>query len=189
MKLLFALILAFSFHIVSAQYDYEASSNYPYGRWNPEAPTQLKDFELLIGKSDCSSIARVDQNTWADTVQMTWVFKYIMNGKAVQDETLKADGTHSGSIRQFNSDSSKWYVHYYTSAAAVATLPSWEGGKKTEDIVLYREQPSPNGSDGYYRLTFLDIEQDSFNWEGAWVSPDESIVYPTWKIFCEKTDP
>lgn len=30
-----------------------------------------------------------------------------MNGMAVQDETLKIDKAHSGSIRQFNTDSSK----------------------------------------------------------------------------------
>ena len=78
-----------------------------------------------------------------------------MNGMAVQDETLKEDGKHSGSIRQYNADSVKWYVHYYSSSSATSTLSSWEGNKmENGNIVLYRDQPAPNGTPGFYRLTF-----------------------------------
>ncbi|HCT53346.1 MAG TPA: hypothetical protein DF712_12910, partial [Balneola sp.] len=76
----------------------------------------------------------------------------------------------SGSIRQFNADSSKWYVHYYASASASPALPVWEGSKVEENkIVLYRRQAAPNGTDGYYRLTFYEITDESFNWVGEWV--------------------
>ena len=59
-----------------------------------------------------------------------------MNGTAVQDETLKEDGVHSGSIRQYDKDSLRWNVHYYTTRATVATLPVWNGNKKDGKIVL-----------------------------------------------------
>ena len=170
-----------------AQYDYEPSSQNPFGKLNPEAPKQTADFAPLIGTCVCKSVARVDQNTWADTVMMNWTFKYIMNGMAVQDETLKEDGAHSGSIRQYNADSAKWYVHYYSSSTPTPTLSSWEGNKNDEgSIVLYRDQTAPNGTPGFYRLTFSNISEKGYNWAGEWVNKTETFTYPTWRIFCRK---
>ncbi|MEO1054754.1 MAG: hypothetical protein AAFX87_29245 [Bacteroidota bacterium] len=170
-------------------FNYEPSKEHPYGQLNPEAPAPTGHFAPLIGKSNCLSVARISQSEWADTVNMQWVFKYIMDGKAVQDETLKADGKHSGSIRQYNADSSKWYVHYYSSAFATPVLSSWEGNKNEKgNIVLYRDQKAPNGADGYFRLTFSNISDEGFDWAGEWVDLAETIVYPTWKIFCTKQE-
>ncbi|MFY0684302.1 MAG: hypothetical protein JXR20_07110 [Balneola sp.] len=188
MKYIFSLLLLllFSCHIF-AQYDYEPTADQPFGKLNPVAFPQTGDYEALIGISTCKSQSRASDGTWNNEVDMIWKWKYIMNGMAVQDETLKADDLHSGSIRQFNADSAKWYVHYYASATAVTSLPVW-GGSKTEEgkIVLYRDQKSPNGLDGFYRLTFSEITNESFNWIGEWVNTEETIVYPTWKIKCEK---
>lgn len=172
---------------LTAQYTYEPSDTYPFGQLNPDAHERTGDFAPLIGISECTSVSRAPDGSWNPAVSMEWKFKYIMNGMAVQDETLKADGLHSGSIRQFNADSLKWYVHYYASSGAVPALPSWEGIKHEDGrIILYREQKSPNGLDGYYRLTFYDINSEAFKWIGEWVSTDESFAYPTWKIDCTK---
>jgi hypothetical protein len=99
-----ALTVIFLFTAFSGfcQFSYEPSSEFPFGRPNPEAPEQIKDFEPLIGECDCISVTRNADQSWADPVPMVWRFKYIMNGLAIQDETLKEDGTYSGSIRQFN---------------------------------------------------------------------------------------
>lgn len=180
-------ILLLSFQFLLAQYKYEPSDQNPYGKLNPNAPKETGDFAPLIGNCTCKSVSRIDQNTWADTVSMNWTFKYIMNGMAVQDETLKADGAHSGSIRQYNADSSKWYVHYYSSSASVSKLPTWEGVKtENGNIVLYRDSPAPNGTPGDYRLSFFDITDEGFNWVGEWVNKAETFTYPTWKIFCRR---
>jgi ketosteroid isomerase-like protein len=176
-------ISAFSF----SQNDYSISNTNPYGLPNPEAPEQIKDFEGLIGKCNCKSIIRKQDQTWAEPVDMTWEWKYIMNGMAVQDETIKADGKHSGSIRQFIADSSKWYVHYYSSNLPSTSLPTWEGEKKDNgNIVLYRDQKAPNGIEGFYRLTFYDISDLGYKWVGEWVDKTEKVVFPTWKIDCKK---
>ena len=53
-------------------------------------------------------------------------------------------------------------------------------------MVLYMEQPAPNGMEGYYKIIFSDISDKGFNWLGQWVSKDKTIAYPTWKIFCKK---
>lgn len=167
-------------------YGQKNTSQSRFGSPNSNAPKAIKDYQELIGLCDCTSYSRLPDGAWADGVAMTWEFKYIMDGMAVQDETIKADGKHSGSIRQFNADSALWYVHYYASASNSPALPSWQGTPRDTNIVLYREQKAPNGTDGFYRLTFSEISDQGFNWQGAWVSVDESYVYPTWKIDCKK---
>lgn len=177
--------------ITIGQYAYDSSPEHPYGLPNPEAPQELLDFAPLIGECNCTSVSRNPDQSWAEPVEMIWRFKYIMNGLAVQDETLKADGKHSGSIRQFVKDSTRWYVHYYSSGAPSTILPAWEGNNNENgDIVLYKEQKAPNGLDGFYKLTFSDISAAGFKWLGEWVNTDETFSYPTWKIDCvKKIDP
>lgn len=184
---LICLSILFSSHVF-AQYDYEASKEFPFGKPNPEAPQQIKDYKDLIGICNCKSTNRKPDGTWNKSVDMIWRWKYIMNGKAVQDETLKADGVHSGSIRQFIADSSKWYVHYYSSFKTPSTtLSTWTGNKKDNgNIVLYREQKAPNGMDGYSRLTFYDINDLGYKWIGEWVDKSETTVFAFWKIECTK---
>lgn len=186
MRIIFILFLCCGF-TAFAQYNYEPTSEYPFGQLNPEAPQQVKDFEPMIGECECESISRKADGNWNEAENMIWRFKYIMNGTAIQDETLKEDGSHSGSIRQFIQDSAKWYVHWYSAKTPSTTLPTWEGNKTEDDkIVLYREQKAPNGYDGFFRLTFYDMSETGYKWIGEWVDKTETVVYPTWKINCTR---
>ncbi len=171
-----------------AQYDYEPTQEYPFGRYNPEAPEQVKDFEALIGECKCSSVSRNQDQSWKEPEKIIWRWKYIMNGHGVQDETLKPDGSHSGSIRQFHKDSMRWNVHYYSSKGVTVNLPTWHGNKKDGKIVLYRPQKAPNGMEGFYRLTFYEMSRKGYKWIGEWVDTTEKIVYPTWKIECTREE-
>lgn len=181
------LILVLIATATHAQYEYEPSETYPFGRPNPEAAPQIKDFDLLIGECDCDSYARNPDQTWPEKpTAMIWRWKYILNGHGVQDETLKADGGHSGSIRQFIADSAKWYVHYYSNKTPTTRLSTWEGGKRGDSIVLYNEQKAPNGMDGYFRITFKDMTTSGFTWLGEWVDKGENFRFPTWKIYCRR---
>lgn len=191
LKPLFAFLLLIGhFLLLDAQsnYEYEPSEAHPFGLPNPEAPAQIKDFAPLIGECNCKSTARNADQTWQETaVDMTWRFKYIMNGFGVQDETLKADGGHSGSIRQFSQDSSKWFVHYYSNQGVTPVLSAWSGTKNEEGkIILYREQKAPNGTEGFYKINFYDISEAGFKWLGEWVNTAETFSFPTWKIECKK---
>ncbi|RKS53458.1 hypothetical protein BC962_1709 [Gillisia mitskevichiae] len=182
-------IASFIFSLTSyAQYNYEVSNENPFGLPNPDAPAEIKDFESMIGECSCISTSRAPDGTWKDPVKMTWRFKYIMNGYAVQDETLKEDGAHSGSIRQFHEDENKWFVHYYSSATPSKALSIWEGGKENGKIVLSRDQKAPNGVDGFFRLTFYDMDNFGYKWIGEWVDKTKTTIYPTWKIECLKNN-
>ncbi len=189
LRKLFTCALLLITSIILGQYNYEPSDTFPFGKANPEAPKQLKDFQPLIGECNCKSISRKQDRSWADPVDMIWKWEYIMNGMAVQDKTLKADGKHSGSIRQFIADSSRWYVHYYSSGAPSTTLSTWEGNKnKDGNIVLYRDNTASNGTLGWFRLTFYDITKKGYKWVGEWVDKAEKITYPTWKIECIRNE-
>lgn len=180
----------FSSNVLTGQnsYEYAPSAAHPFGLPNPDAPPQIKDYAPLIGECDCKSFARNPDQSWPEKpTEMIWRWKYIMNGFGVQDETLKADGGHSGSIRQFSQDSSKWYVHYYSNKGVTPVLSAWNGNKnEAGDIILYKPQQAPNGMDGFYKITFSNITEDGFNWEGAWVDEGETFIFPTWKIDCKK---
>ncbi len=189
MKKIILFVFLASLQNLYAQYEFEPSKEHPFGKYNPEAPKQLKDFQELIGECKCKSVTRKPDQSWAAPVNMIWRWKYIMNGKAVQDETLKEDGGHSGSIRQYDKDSLRWNVHYYSSRGISSPLGTWHGNKKKDGkIILYREQKAPNGMEGFYRLTFYDISSKGYKWIGEWVDKTEKIVFPTWKIECKRED-
>ena len=192
-QLFILTLIACSVTIAKAQekvdQQYEPSQATPYGTISPEAPPSLGDFDELIGLHDCTSVLRNPDQSWADEQPMIWKWKYIMNGLAVQDEVYSTNGRYAGSIRQFDADSAKWYVHYYSSQGFTSTLSSWVGEKRSEEgIVLYKEQKAPNGMEGFYKIVFSEIEEASFRWTGSWVNADESIVFPTWKIACKKRE-
>ncbi|WP_223789850.1 hypothetical protein [Marinicella meishanensis] len=180
------LLLGFAASTEVVEYPYAVGPQQPHGQLNPAAPKQLADFQPMIGSASCESVVRVDQQTWAEPVAMTWVFQYIMNGMAVQDITLKADGGHSGSIRQYDVANEQWNIHYFSTSTPTPQLPVWTGGKAGERLVFWREQAAPNGMSGHYRLTFYDMTASGYRWIGEWVSEDLSITYPTWKINCKK---
>jgi hypothetical protein len=170
-------------------YFYSSAQNpSEYGAVHPDAVPEASDWEPLIGSCTCKSVQRNNDGSWQDTTELTWIWKYIMEGKAVQDITIKKDGNHTSSIRQFNADSSLWYVTFFSASSAVASPPTWEGEKVDDDIILYKPQTAPNGMEGYYKITFSEISNDGFNWIGEWVDPKETFSYPTWKIYCRKTE-
>ena len=190
MKYLFVCVLACFSAAMSAQIHapFEPSATQPYGMLNPDAPQETGDFQPMIGLCDCKSVARNQDGTWADTLDMTWKFKYIMNGTAVQDEVWRENGLYAGSIRQFHQDSGVWIVSYFSNPGIPFTPGIWRGKKESNQIVLYQDQKAPNGMEGDSRLTFYEMDQAGFKWKGEWVSKNKQFTYPFWTIACKKRD-
>ncbi len=185
--LLLGLIFSVSLQAQKIDTQYEPSAQYPFGRSNPNLGDQLKAFAPIVGNCECRSLTRNADQSWGDTTNLRWEFRYIMNGTAVQDITWLDNDTYTTSVRQYNADSTQWYVTFFGSSGPVAKPQTWVGGVKESDIVLYNEQKAPNGTDGFYRITFKDIGEKGFNWRGEWVDKAEKFVYPTWLIWCTKT--
>ncbi len=169
-------------------YEYEANKNHPFGKLNPKAPNETGDYALLIGVSDCKSLARNSDGEWPkDSVDMIWRYKYIINGMAVQDESFRTDETFASSIRQYDKEAKKWYITYFSSTTPSSSPSTWMGdGMKEGKIILYKKQKAPNGMEGFYKITFDDITESDFSWKGEWVDIDETFSYPTWYITCKK---
>lgn len=185
-----SILLLFASISVYGQVDltmYEPSDKTPYGQPNPNMPEAFLDFHPMIGTCSCKSLRRNPDGSWQDTLSMEWKFKYIMNGTAVQDESWREGNAYSSSIRQYNQDSAKWVVTFF-SYPSISTNPStWLGSKnELNNIVLNAPQNAPNGMKGLSQLTFFDISESGFNWKGQWVSLDGSFVYPFWNIWCTK---
>jgi hypothetical protein len=132
------------------------------------------------------NIGRNTDGTWQKPIKMDWVFKYILNGSAVQDELLKEDGSGAGSIRQFDEKSGEWFVHYYTTIRTAGPLRYWQGKRSKDKIVLTRVQKSFSGKEGSSRLTFYDFKPNGFKWLMEWESLDKATVYSIRKISCVK---
>jgi len=182
---LIPILLLAVFALKAQDLQYDPSPEYPYGRPNPDAPSALNDWLPLRGSNECRSVVRNPDGSWQDTLRMVWNFKYIMNGTAVQDEVFIANGRYAGSLRQYNADSSRWYVSFYSSSS-LPPYPHWTGNKNEDgNIVLFRDQAAPSGQPGKSRLTFSAINDSSFTWSGDWVSESGQTVYPFWKIFCD----
>ena len=141
----------------------------------------------MIGSCDCKSLLRNPDQSWGDTTRMRWEYRYALNGTVIQDITWKDDDTYTSSIRQWNADSAKWYVTFFSSGFATPAPPTWTGGMKGENLVLYKDQTAPNGVAGDYRITFENISEKGFDWRGEWVDKNEQFTFPTWLIWCTKT--
>jgi hypothetical protein len=179
------LVLIFSIFQIQAQ-KHEPTSANPYGTANPSQPTAFADFAPMIGICDCKSVQRNPDGTWQDTTMIVWKYKYIFNGNAIQDITWKADSTYTSSIRQYQKDSARWVVTFFSYPGVTATPGTWLGGKSGDDIILKQPQKAPNGMDGVSRLTFYDISESGYKWKGEWVSSTGKFVYPFWTINCIK---
>jgi len=183
-------LLFFSFFVafaLQAQQQNKVSDAFPFGKIHPDAPEALADFAPMIGICDCKSVQRNKQGVFQDTIDAVWQFKYILNGMAIQDETWKADGSTTSSIRQYNSDILKWYVTFFSSNQANPSPSTWSGTKNEKgDVVLYLPQEAPNGMEGFSRLTFYNISEKGFDWIGEWVDTKETFSYPFWEIKCKK---
>ncbi len=168
--------------------DYEPSVEHPYGRLNPNAPVEVAEFAKMIGTCDCKSLRRNPDRTWQDTSNMVWRFKYLMNGTAVQDEVWREGELYAGSIRQYQPDSAKWVVTYFSYPAVSTTPGVWFGNRVDGDIVLEKPQKAPNGMEGISRLTFHEISEQGFKWKGEWVDLAKTFVYPFLTIECLKQE-
>ena len=172
--------------MTSQDLSYAVSKKHPYGQPNPDAPPEIADFAPMIGTCQCKSLQRNPDQTWQDTMQMTWTWKYILNGMAIQDETSHSSGLHATSIRQFHPDSNQWVVSYASSPGVTTSPGVWLGARVGEDIVLSLPQKAPNGMDGFSTLRFYDISAEGFNWRGDWIKDDKAFTYPFWQIWCKK---
>jgi len=163
---------------------YEPNDEYPFGRPNPAAPTELAQFGFIIGANDCDE-QRLNNATgdW-DNSNRSWDAYYYMNGFAITDMGRSGSATN-GNIRLFDSAEQLWKVTFFSMPAY--STGTWVGGMEEGNMVLRQAQKAPGTDfDGFSRLTFSNISTNGFDWDGEWESIDGSTVVPFWRMQCQK---
>ena len=160
---------------------YDPSKNFEFGRINPDAPIETKQFEFLIGNFICKD-SIVTNGKWKYSTA-TWNSEYILNGYGIKD-TYRNDDYAATSIRFFNTKTNKWNVYFYGMPGEHTGL--WEGEKIGNDLVMKQKRKGPNNENLESRLIFYEISNDSFKWKGVdWNLDNDTGIYD-WKIIANK---
>lgn len=152
------------------------------------APPELRHWERLIGEwSTAEEGLQPDGATWAPSNGADWHFYWGFDGwgirdeytspplsEAVEDESTRQRGTN---LRIFNPDTGKWVMTWLTIASTEPV--SFTATSSDEEIVMLSDIANPQGYFG--RITFFDIEPDSFEWKLEW-SKDKTSWFEVYKI-------
>jgi len=151
-----------------------------YGTPNPDAPKETIQFGQLAGKWAVTSFDSIPNEGWHES-KATWVYKYTLNGFAVEDiwyekfsdntnntKSLGRDFTGKN-IRIFNPRSGQWNITWFENGSntmmAIITAKAHENG----NIIML----SPNKS---AEITFYDITNNSFRWKSEILVAGKRIV-------------
>ena len=186
MRILYSIVLALLVLVghgvcqsgqAKVRVSYEPSPAYPYGRLNPEAPPETKQFAFMIGEFDCVDEIRNPQDGSWLKFPAIWNAKYFLNGHGIIDQYWSPRFSTSN-IRIFDAKKKKWVVTFFRMPSYNATEP-WEGIMEGENLVM-RKGTDEQGS----RLTFKNINNDGFDWVGETMAKGKAT--PFWKSACRR---
>ncbi len=184
---LITIVLAIAAHGLNAQEkdsargnqiptSYESNAAFPYGRLNPNAPPETKQFAFMIGEFDCADeIFNGQTNRWIKFTAI-WNAKYFLNGRGILDQYWSPQFSTSN-IRIFDAKAKKWKVTFFQMPGYSSGV--WSGIKEGENLVM-RQGDDKQGS----RLTFHNIGKEGFDWVGASIKEGKAI--PFWKSSCKR---
>lgn len=153
------------------------NSEYPFGRLHPDAPPETEQFGQLVGVWECMNVANVN-GQWIAGWPATWVWKYILDGFAVQDlwfqaeENLPPPSANLGhdlagtNVRIYLPARQKWEIAWFVNSKNAngqsnSTLYI-EAEYKDGQIIMH---PKNQSGDRIRRIVFHNITQDSFDWK------------------------
>lgn len=162
--------------------DFNPSPTQPFGKLNPDAPPETKQFAFMVGEFD-----RIDSLLDRKTGQWSvsrgeWNASYFMNGFGIQDQSWNIEGqTTTSNIRIFDAEKGKWIVTWFKMPTYGSTVA--EGGKEGDNIVI---KSTFNGANGPVNLeyVFYEITENSYKWVGQ--ARVNGQAFPFWKISCKR---
>jgi len=144
-----------------------------WGTANKEAPDEVKQYGQLAGLWAIKTKNMDRAGKWSDGKPAFWVFKYILDGFAVQDLYLqdKGDGTDVKitQIRQFDLKIKKWTVAWINT---VSTKNGSFISHKEDDAMIMID--AKQLEDPKYRVVFKNMSAETFVWEYQIVSSGSS---------------
>lgn len=145
------------------------------------APPELHHWEKLIGEwSTTEEGLQPDGSTWAPSNGADWHFYWGFDGwgirddytspplsEPVEDESKRQRGTN---LRVYDVANKQWVMTWLTVASS--TPASFTASSTDEQIVMLSDIANPQGYFG--RITFFDMQKDSFEWKLEWSKDKES---------------
>ncbi|MFZ1700271.1 MAG: hypothetical protein WBO10_01165 [Pyrinomonadaceae bacterium] len=162
----------------SSMSEYEPNEKQPFGKLNPAAPAETKEFAFMIGEFACQEEFFTPQDGKWVKFPAVWAAKYFLNGQGIIDQYWSPTFSTSN-IRIFDAKEKNWSVTFFRMPGYAAS-PVWKGVKEGENMVM-RQGDDTKGT----RLTFSDITKDSFNWTGA--SMADGKATPFWTSKCKRS--
>ena len=156
---------------------YEPNAAHPYGRLNPKAPPETKQFSFMIGEFDCvDEIVNPQTGKWFK-MKAIWNAKYFLNGHAIQDQYW-SPAFSTSNIRIFDVKDKKWKVTFFR-MPGYSPSNAISGQKEGKNMVM-RQGTEKQGS----KLTFYNITKNGFDWVGE--SMQGGKANPFWKSSCKR---
>lgn len=143
--------------------------------FNPDAPTELTHWNKMLGSwITTEESLQANGSGWKDAGTAEWHFFPAMNGWAVRDEYFSpplSENVEQSSKRQigtnlrvFDKDKQLWLMAWMTKAGNTVDL--YSAKSDSNQIVMLSKQKTPQGY--YARITFFDMQADSFEWKLEW---------------------
>ena len=144
---------------------------YPYGKLHPDAPAETAHWGRLAGEWDCTLDALVGGRWIHGATKATWVWKYVLDGFAVQDlwfvkwinlapalahVNRDVSGTN---LRMYLPAEKRWEAVWFTNGAN--TTSRFDAISTEEEIVM----TGTNAQGNAVRITFFDMTEDTFEWK------------------------
>lgn len=155
-----------------------------FGKPNPKAPAALSGFAFLIGRWRCEAKLRLASGEW-QTLQATWLGRYILDGYAIADEYRMTDAAGAlivlgMNFRTYDATNERWNIKWLNAFAGTwVDLASEELGGVTFEgpsvIYAFRE---PMAGHAYTRATYTNVSENHFTWQG-----EQSDDRRTWSEF------
>ena len=132
------------------------------------------------------------QGNWVpQDQQREWLWYYILDGHAIQDDFVVVFKDESGNslrrvvgtnIRIYNAEEKRWHMAWISSKAR--RLAAFTAVNEGDRVIM--RGVNDQGRD--VRNTFFDISRDSFDWEQAWTFDDGASWLPVARIHATRLE-
>lgn len=136
----------------------------PWGTKNEKAPEEVRQFGQIAGLWLIQNESMNRQGEWSAPDTAYWAFKYILDGYAVQDLYLvERDGVYGSltQIRLFQPEEENWRIKYISTNSDGTTQHGDFIATEEDGAMVMNELELKEGS---VRITFFDMQSDSFQW-------------------------
>jgi hypothetical protein len=177
----FALSLIFISALGHTTSSAKESNTFTPGIMAQGAPQELRDWGKMVGQwSTTEESLKSDGSGWQASKGADWDFFWAFNGWGIQDNytspplSQKLDDESKRqrgiNLRIYHPVEKKWVATWLTPTSLKPQ--NFTAVSTSEQIVMLSDTPDKRGN--HHRITFFDIEKNSFEWKLEWSQDKES---------------